>query len=102
MSEAVVEQIDSSLAELMDRFFSNFAKDLVKMQVVLETRDYDNLSRLGHTVKGTGYGYGFRGLGDLGSKLEKAAKDADQKSCQQLINKIEWYLANVHVEFVNE
>lgn len=102
MSGAVVEQIDSSLEELMDRFFSNSAKDLAKMQGVLEIRDYETLSRLGHTVKGTGYGYGFRGLGEIGGKLEKAAKASDPKSCQRQIDRIKWYLENVRVEFVNK
>lgn len=95
----IIERIDPALEELMERFFDNSNKDLIKMQVVFDAKDFNTLTRLGHTSKGTGYAYGFRGMGDIGRELESAAKEQDAETCQQLIVRMEHYLANVKVEF---
>lgn len=95
----LVEYIDPDLEELMERFFANSKSDLEKMQETLDSGDYPTLVRLGHTAKGTGYGYGFRGMGDLGKKLEQAAKDEDARQAQALIEDMGYYLDNVQVKF---
>lgn len=95
----IVELIDPDLEELMERFFKNSNADVFKMQAALDAKDYETLRRLGHTAKGTGYGYGFKGMGDIGQQLELAAKDDDYLKSQKCIDKMAYYLANVKVEF---
>lgn len=97
--EPIVERIDPALEELMDRFFANSSKDLEEMQAVLAAGDFETLARLGHTAKGTGYGYGFRGMGDIGQELECAAKIENSDECAAQIERMGYYLANVKVEF---
>ncbi|QJB58072.1 Hpt domain-containing protein [Pseudodesulfovibrio sp. zrk46] len=94
-----VEHIDPDLEELMEKFFDNSKKDVIKMQAALEAGDFETLARLGHTAKGTGYGYGFRGMGDIGLELEMAAKSEDRVQAKQVTEKMSYYLDNVRVEF---
>ncbi|MBI9081510.1 MAG: Hpt domain-containing protein [Pseudodesulfovibrio sp.] len=95
----IVEQIDPDLEELMERFFESSRKDLGKMQFALEAKDFTSLIRLGHTAKGTGYGYGFRGMGDIGLELENAAKAQSEDDVRAHIQRMAHYLDTVKVEF---
>lgn len=95
----IVELIVPDLEELMDRFFSSSRDDLGKMQSALDAMDFETLIRLGHTAKGTGYGYGFRGMGDIGVKLEDAAKDRNENGVRTQLERMTYYLDNVKVEF---
>lgn len=97
----IIERIDSDLEELMERFFENSKKDLNEMQATLDAGDMVTLARMGHTAKGTGYGYGMRGMGDIGLALEEAAKAEDMAQCQEAIGRMEHYLDTVKVEYKN-
>lgn len=95
----IIERIDADLEELMERFFDNSEKDLVKMRAALESDDMETLTRLGHTAKGTGYGYGFMGMGDIGLAMENAAKSGDRNEVEAMVERMAYYLENVQVEF---
>jgi len=95
----IIERIDPDLEELMERFFAGSREDLAKMQSALDVNDLDLLSRLGHTAKGTGYGYGFRGMGDIGLELEDAAKAGNESEVRTLVERMAHYLDNVKVEY---
>jgi PAS domain S-box-containing protein len=43
----------------------------------LATRDFAPIRSFGHNLKGTGLGYGFPGIGEIGSEIEKAAASGD-------------------------
>ena len=95
----IIERIDPELEELVDYFFKNSNEDLKKMQAALESRDYETLIRLGHTAKGTGYGYGFRGMGDIGMELEEAAKARNETEVRLQVEKMSHYFDNVQVDY---
>lgn len=95
----IIERIDPDLEELMERFFTSSKKDLEAMQSALDMKDFETLTRLGHTAKGTGYGYGFRGMGDIGLALEDASKASDAGAAQAQVDRMAYYLDNVKVEF---
>ena len=95
----IIERIDPELEELVDYFFKNSNEDLKKMQAALESRDYETLLRLGHTAKGTGYGYGFRGMGDIGMELEEAAKARNETEVRLQVEKMSHYFDNVQVDY---
>jgi len=100
-ASVIIELIDPDLEELMDKFFVNSKQDLANMQDALADADFETLSRLGHTAKGTGYGYGFRGMGDIGRDLESAAKGRDRNACTEQVVRVEHYLDHVEVRFDN-
>jgi len=99
VDDPIVERIDPDLEELMERFFDSSKKDVEKMQSALDARDFATLIRLGHTAKGTGYGYGFRGMGDIGLELEDAAKARNEDDIRTQIKRMAHYLDTVKVEF---
>lgn len=99
ISTPIIEWIDPGLEDLMERFFAGSNQDLVKMRVTLERGDFEALARLGHTAKGTGFGYGFKGMGEIGRDLEKAAREQDRSACAEQVQRMKYYLDNVEVRF---
>jgi len=98
-SKPIIERIDPGLENLMERFFAGSNQDLVKMRATLERGDFETLARLGHTAKGTGFGYGFQGMGEIGRDLEAAAREGNRSACAEQVQRMEHYLANVEVHF---
>lgn len=98
-STPIIERIDPGLEDLMERFFVGSNQDLVKMRATLDRGDFVALARLGHTAKGTGFGYGFKGMGEIGRDLETAAREQDRSACAEQVQRMEHYLANVEVRF---
>ncbi|MEF2230660.1 MAG: Hpt domain-containing protein [Pseudodesulfovibrio sp.] len=98
VSEPVIERIDADLEPLMPRFFNNTRKEALLMREALAAGDMASLVRMGHTAKGTGYGYGMRTMGDLGRELETAAKAGDAAGCGDVIERMVHYLDTVVVE----
>jgi len=97
----IIERIDADLEELMERFFASSHREVETMRAALAAGDFATLARLGHTAKGTGYGYGFRGMGDIGLALEKAVLAGDHAGAAVQVERMARYLATVRVEFVD-
>ena len=95
----IIERIASDLEVLMERFLDNSNRDLDAMWSALDSGDLATLVRLGHTAKGTGYGYGMRGMGDIGLAIETAAKEGAADRCRDEIDRMAHYLANVTIEY---
>jgi HPt (histidine-containing phosphotransfer) domain-containing protein len=94
-----VERIPSDLEELLDRFFDVSRQDLEQMRNALHVRDFETLVRLGHTARGTGSGYGFKGMGMIGHEIEQAALSRDPDALEQHVDSLARYLDTVRVEF---
>lgn len=95
----VVERIDRDLEVLIERFFEISRNDLVKMHAAIDAEDFETLVRLGHTAKGSGYGYGFKGLGMAGQAIETAAQEQNLDAVRDHLVHLEQYLDTVRVEF---
>ncbi|WP_319543644.1 Hpt domain-containing protein [uncultured Pseudodesulfovibrio sp.] len=95
----IVERIDPDLEELLPRFFEVSMKDLESMQTALGEGDFETLNRLGHTSRGTGCGYGFKGMGEIAHAIERAAKAGDVESGREHIQRLFQYFERVQVVF---
>jgi|GEM_PF-887626 len=93
-----VERIPSDLEALLDRFFDVSRQDLEQMRNALRARDFETLVRLGHTARGTGSGYGFKGMGRIGHEIEQAALKRDSDALKTHVDTLGHYLDTVQVE----
>jgi HPt (histidine-containing phosphotransfer) domain-containing protein len=91
------EFIDSGLMELVPMFLANARSDLEEVLRARSAQDMKALSRVGHSLKGAGAGFGFRGLAEIGRSLEEAAKSSDLLEVDKQVATFECYLATVKV-----
>ncbi len=68
-------RIDKDIAELIPEYIDMTRKDIEAIQAALEKKDYETIIRLGHNLKGSGGGYGFDGITEIGRNIEQLAKN---------------------------
>lgn len=58
---------------------------------------YETIRILGHSMKGSGGGFGFDTITDIGIDLENAAMEKDSQGVIRLVNQLEDYMENVEI-----
>ncbi len=102
MSEEIVVVVDSDLEDLTPGFLENRQNDIVEITRLVEVDDFSEVQRLGHSMKGSGGGYGFEEISNIGSEIEEAAKTSDKETVLVMTEKLENYLSCVKVVYEDE
>jgi HPt (histidine-containing phosphotransfer) domain-containing protein len=97
--EKIRVRIDSDLQDLIPDYLENREKDLLVYQQALEKGNFDTIAVLGHSMKGSGGGYGFNDLSSIGRAIEKAAKNRDKESVRQSIIDLMDFLKKLEVVY---
>jgi HPt (histidine-containing phosphotransfer) domain-containing protein len=92
-------RVGSSLAELVPGFLESRRRDVEKIAAALERSDFDNVRILGHNMKGSGAGYGFSRITEIGAFLEQAAKRCAPEEIRGGSAALVRYLDGLHVEY---
>lgn len=98
-SEKIRIRVDSDLQELIPGYLKNRESDLQTYRQALEKDDFDSIAVLGHSMKGSGGGYGFNDLSQLGRAIEKAAKSRDKDSVRKSIIDLTAYLKKLEIVY---
>jgi len=100
MNEPIDIAVDSGLRPLMPKFLERRTLELAQMKEALVTGDIALLERIGHILRGSSGGYGFDRLGEIGTRIEAAAKARDAALLVQLVAEVEDHLGRVRVRYV--
>jgi HPt (histidine-containing phosphotransfer) domain-containing protein len=98
--EKIVVKVDPEIADLVPGFLNNRKKDIENMEACLEEQNFEKIERLGHSMKGSGAGYGFEGITEIGKSIEIAGKKKNVGGIKKGIEDLRDYLDRV--EIVNE
>ena len=93
----IVVKVDSDLEDLIPLYIGTKRKDITVMRDCLERGDYEKIRLLGHSMKGSGGGYGFDEISGIGRFLEEAAKEKEDEVITAQVNKLEAYIENLEV-----
>jgi CheY-like chemotaxis protein len=72
--------------------------DIALLRAALDRGDYAVIRTLGHQMAGTGGGYGFDPITEIGNLLEESALAGDTTRMRESIQDLERYLSTVRVE----
>lgn len=72
--------IDEDIAELIPGYLERRKEDLTHMTEAIQRSDFDSIQHMGHSMKGSGGGYGLRMISDIGRQLEESAALKDVNS----------------------
>lgn len=98
-SEMVTVTVDKDLEDLIPGFMDRRRGDVESLKAFLSAGELGKIRASGHSMKGTGGGYGFEEISQIGAELEKAAVSEDRDQISRLIRRLEEYLDNVVIEF---
>ena len=89
----------ASLAALVPGFLEGRRRDIVTIAAALERSDYDSVRILGHNMKGSGAGYGFNRITEIGASLEQAAGRRAPEEIRARSLELVRYLDGLHVVY---
>jgi len=72
-SAAVSDQV----LALVPQYLASKVTQIEEARASLASRDFGPIRRFGHNLKGTGRGYGFPPIEEMGREIERAAVEAD-------------------------
>jgi HPt (histidine-containing phosphotransfer) domain-containing protein len=87
---AVSEQVMA----LVPQYLASKEKQIEEARSSLASRDFGPIRRFGHNLKGTGRGYGFPPIEEMGTEIERAAAQGDASRIAAQLNALH--------RFVNE
>ena len=92
--------IDRDLENLIPEYILSIRSNIVRIQKMLEVNDMESIRTMGHNMKGSGGGYGFNKITDIGLLIEDGAKANDASAIRSGLKLLEHYLDNISIEFV--
>jgi len=87
--------VDASLLDLVPNYLDKRRQDLPKFTEALAIEDYATIRRLGHNLKGTGAGYGFPVLTEIGAAIEDGAQANNGAAIRAKVEELARYLTEV-------
>ena len=95
--DKILVQVDPELIELVPGYLENRRKDIEFFLKAIEKADFESIRAKGHDLKGSGSGYGFDTVTEIGGWIEKAAKEKNSQAIREQIKNLSSYLGKVEV-----
>jgi HPt (histidine-containing phosphotransfer) domain-containing protein len=95
--EKIVIKVDPEIADLIPGFLQNRQKDIENIMSYLKEGNFEQIERLGHSMKGSGAGYGFDGISEIGKSIEIAGKGKDVEGIKKGIEDLKDYLDRIEI-----
>jgi PAS domain S-box-containing protein len=86
------DKIEEGIAALIPKYLASKPKQIEDAEASLALKDFDPIWRFGHNLKGTGRGYGFPPIEEMGREIEKAAADHDEANISLQLENLRRFL----------
>ncbi len=96
--QTAVVYVDEELADLIPEFLENRRRDVETIMRLVQEGKHEDLTRLGHTMKGVGGSYGFTEISEIGRGIEEASARGDREAITTLRDRLAAYLAAVTIQ----
>jgi HPt (histidine-containing phosphotransfer) domain-containing protein len=100
MTEKIRAEVSKDLEPLIPRYLDRRHKEIDSFRTLLAAGDFEALRIGGHSLKGSGGGYGFPDLTRIGAVIETAAKAGDSEAITAALAEYADYMQRVEVTFV--
>jgi len=95
----IIAHVDRDLEDLIPGYLENRQKDIKSILVSLGREDYENIRIIGHSMKGSGGGYGFDDITIIGKSIEEAAKAKNYQAIKRYVYELSIYLENLEIVY---
>lgn len=96
-NDAVIVRVNRIIADLVPGYLAARRSEIEEIRSRIESRDLETLRVIGHQLKGSGQGYGFREITLLGAQIEDAARVGDFRTVGEAADRLENYIHSVTV-----
>ena len=100
MTEKIRVEVSKDLEVLIPRYLDRRHKEVETFRTQLAAGEFEALRIGGHSLKGSGGGYGFPLLTTIGATIEIAAKAKEAAKIEAALTEYADYIQRVEVVFV--
>jgi hypothetical protein len=100
MTDTLTVDIDRDLEYLIPEYLDGRKQDVVSLRVSLQNNDFETIRILGHNMKGTGGGYGFNAISDIGDEIQQSAIAKNAGELERLAGVLKDYLDRITIRYV--
>ncbi len=97
LPEKIAIHADPGLRAVIPAYLDKRREDVRAILAALEKLDYEMIGELGHKMCGTGGGYGFPRITELGTSIHQAAKERNSSAIRSQVGELSRYLQQVEV-----
>jgi signal transduction histidine kinase/DNA-binding NarL/FixJ family response regulator len=97
-SDRIQVAVESWLKPVVGGYLEKRRADVAKLRAAVDRGDYATIRTLGHQMAGTGGGYGFERITEIGEVLEESALTGDVARVRNTIEELDHYLNSLEVE----
>ncbi len=101
-SEKIIVHLSSDIGDIVPIFLAHRAHDVEAIFQALERNDFKIIQTLGHKMRGTGGGYGFDGISEIGARLEQAAIETNSLEISGQVVELAYYLKHLEIVWHDE
>ncbi|VAV84645.1 hypothetical protein MNBD_DELTA01-1852 [hydrothermal vent metagenome] len=98
-TDKITVVIDEDLEDLIPGYMKNRRSDIEKITAALLTGDLETIRIIGHSMKGSGGGYGFDPVTDIGGALEEAAKGSNTEEIKKQAEALSEYINSIEIVY---
>ena len=95
--ERIRVRADSRLRAVIPGYLTHRRDDVANIRQALARLDYDSIRQMGHKMSGTGAGYGFPRITEIGQGLERAAREGNAPAIRECANELSRFIDQVEV-----
>jgi PAS domain S-box-containing protein len=90
-------EVEEGIAALIPKYLASKPRQIEEAEAWLALKDFEPIRRFGHNLKGTGRGYGFPPIEEMGKAIEKAATSRDEAVITEQLENLRRFVAEDHV-----
>jgi len=99
MGDEHIVKIDRDLEDLIPDYLERRRRDITSIREAVEKNDIETIRILGHTMKGSGGGYGFDRITEIGRDIEEAAKAGNKEKILAQANELKQFLTHLEITY---
>ena len=84
---------------MIPSYLDNRLKDVKSIISFLDAGDFEEVRVIGHSLKGSGGGYGFDKITEIGSRIEVFAREKNDQAIRNLVDELSKYLELIEVVY---
>jgi len=98
-SEKIKVYADPDLRDIIPLFLAHKREEIEQIRQALLIQDFKAVFFIAHQIKGSGGGYGFDAITEIGKEIEEAAAGRNEPMILKCMDKLADYLERIEVVY---
>jgi signal transduction histidine kinase/CheY-like chemotaxis protein len=98
-AERNVIEVEDGMEDVVPAYLEKRRGEIALYSAALDKGDFETVRGLAHKMKGTGAGYGFPVLTEIGSEMEQAAKAGAAAQIRESLERMRIYVGSIELKY---